>query len=162
MQSWDLNLGCQCSSTTASAPLSSTSISAQKYSQYPKWYILLPVSEPWHLLFSRQKRASKEHITLGFFLPSTWFPCSESTLKIIQTFSHSLFSPNILLWKMSNIQKSWQNSTVIPPVHTHHLDSTIRLFHMCFFLSRPLSIYLIHLIFLFAPQLFVDITTLCL
>lgn len=116
--------------TTTSTPLLSTLHSAQKSSWSPSIYLLPPISEPWHsLLYSRQRRSSKQQVIPGllFFLHHflAQILCQRSCEHSVTPF----FNPNIVLWKLSNIQtveKMVQWS--IPPVGTHHLDSTIKIF----------------------------------
>ena len=54
-------------------------------------------------------------------VPSMPFPCSNSTSKIIQTFSHSLFSPNTLLWKIS----SMKHPCMYPPSRFYNEDFAV-------------------------------------
>lgn len=132
--------------TITSAPLLSTLCSTQKYSQFPRSYLLPPVSEPWHLLFSsRQRRASNEQVIPGllFLLHGSLAQilCQRSSLK------HSFipfFPPNIVLWKCQTSRKvertlHWFPSCIYPPSRFYNYDFC----YICFKLCRTLSAWLL-------------------
>ena len=123
--------------TTTSAPFSSTFISAQQLAVSQR------ISSPscfWALALVLLK-AEKGKQRAG----NSRFFCSFHTisqLRLYRSSKHSVtlfFSPNILLWQISKIQKSWKNGTGIPPIRTHHLYSTVKIL-LCLFPSLHLHL----------------------